>query len=353
MNFYSANGNLIKKKEFIKENYTSTLDITSFMRKNPSLTDSLTKQNYELDDKTIKIKKNLINKCMISSEVADVALGKIFFDNYHQKKKYARSHIDYCIESDHCLYTLDDKSDKKCFLDKLKIYDSYLKNSKKISEENKCKSRGFISCNSEKENNKINQEIDSKCNISYNDAKNVLDIVNKDKNRSGNKKNEYSELTKQKYRRSLHPFVYKKNPNANEAIIQNLNCIVDNMVKLNDFYINDIKNTEKEKNQIQKMLEENECKIDGYASCADKLEKEEEACKAAGYTSCDNKVKEEACKAAGYTSCDNKVKEEACKSAGFKSCAHKAEEEASGISNNLIIVIGLLVLLYFLFNKSN
>ena len=97
--------------------------------------------------------------------------------------------------------------------------------------------------------------------------------------------------------------------------------------------------------------DENKCINEGYISCSNKAE--EEACKAAGYTSCDNKVKEEACKSAGYTSCNNKVKEEACKSAGFKSCAHKAEEEASGISNNLIVIIGLLVLIYFIFNKSN
>jgi hypothetical protein len=124
---------------------------------------------------------------------------------------------------------------------------------------------------------------------------------------------------------------------------------------------------------VNYLSEETACRTAGYKSCANKKEaedrrmqeenkkeeeikreKEETACRTAGYTSCANKKEEEGCKKLGFDSCDNKNKEEACKSAGFKSCAHKAEEEASGISNNLIIIIiGLLVLLYFLFNKSN
>ena len=124
------------------------------------------------------------------------------------------------------------------------------------------------------------------------------------------------------------------------------------------------------------------CKSEGYSSCSDRREKK---CKEEGYTSCANKeeeakkkaeeekkIKEEEAKKKAEE--EKKIKEEEAKKKAKEEKKIKEEEEkekadeekitkeekepelmdkikASGISNNLIIIIGLLVLLYF-FNKN-
>jgi len=186
------------------------------------------------------------------------------------------------------------------------------------------------------------------CNVSPEEAQRAIyvvkdaDIINPNVHIStsfivGNTNNDQDVEKKTFYESSISAFM-------DNADIRK-SCLLDKMMKLN-----------KEINCLSSgfSCKEKECKAAGYTSCINKKEEEEEeACKEAGFYNCANKKIEESCKAAGYNSCVNKKEEEDCKAVGYNSCVHKAEEEASGLSNNLILIIGLLIVLYFLFNKSN
>ena len=93
--------------------------------------------------------------------------------------------------------------------------------------------------------------------------------------------------------------------------------------------------------KMMKFNKELKCFDENGFSCKEK------ECKAAGYTSCINK-KEEEKKADDKKKLKEEEKKEEKKEAGLMD-----KIKASGISNNLIIIIGLLVLLYLLFNKNN
>jgi hypothetical protein len=268
MNFYSANGNLIKKK--LVENYSERTDTSVIVNTVIDSSDTLksTESTENNDDKRNKIQNKLIKQCGLSEEDTKLALADIEITDFDRKynpisiTQEQNTNKSICSKI-HGICELGDQNvDRDCIEDQFNEYDNYL------YEETKCKWYGYKTCEEkwkkEAEDKRMQEEIEK---------------------------------------------------------------------------------------QLKREKEETACRTAGYTSCVNK--KEEEDCKKLGFDSCAHKAKEEICKSAGYTSCAIKKEEEACKSAGFNSCAHKAEEEASGISNNLIIIIGLLVLLYFLFNKSN